>query len=490
VLDRSPDSVQETGPKPLFLKAEVDSREPYVQQVIDYRIKIYFSREPQRAVLSDPQVEGASIQQAGEDRAYDERVDGQSYRVIERRYRVTPQRSGTLRIASPRLEAMLPDPNPGARQDPFAELDEAFGGTLFQSFPRIPGVTHPGKRVVERAEDLEFQVRPQPAGSGSPWLPATSIEVADEWTPSPPRLRVGEPVTRTLTITAEGATAAQLPTLSLGAISGAQVYPDQPRVEDLDSGAVPAAVKTLKVALVPTRAGQLRLPEIRLPWWDTKANVARVVVIPERTLEVAPGPAGSAPLPVAASEAASPDAIEAPAAVAESSSPSVVADAPGSAVGGEPWPWVALAIGLGWLATLVWWYRDRRARSKRPEPVPAASVPSAAVVGGSSLKAAASLVERACAASDPRAARSALIDWASLRWPEDPPHGLEALAARVGDEPLAELLRSIDRAIYAPPGVGWDGSRAWESLAPALARLAQSAKPAGEAAIPDLYPGT
>ncbi|WP_245232252.1 BatD family protein [Thiorhodococcus minor] len=478
------------APKPLFLKAEVGAINPYVQQVVDYRVKLYFRQEPQRAVLSEPRAEGATIEQYGEDRGYDEYVDGQLYRVIERRFQVVPQRSGPLRIQGPRLEAMIPDPN-RARRDPFADLDEAFGGRLFQSFPQIPGVTHPGRRVVERAQDVEIEVRAQPPGSGTPWLPATSVQLSDEWSPSPPTFRVGEPVTRTLTLTAKGATAAQLPDLDLGNIQGAQVYPDQPKSEDMMAGPEPAAVKTFKVALVPTRAGPLTLPEIRLPWWDTAADTQRVVVAPARTVQVASAPGGvqspyspAAPPPQAV-PAEPPEPADAPAArPAEPEAAGVPADRQTSA---GWWPWLALALGVGWLLTLGWWLWERRGRRAVAGERPRVE-PRLAERDSGALRATLQSLKQACLANEPRAARGALIDWARQRWPEDPPAGLEGIAARLGHEAIADCLREIDRVIYAPPGTGWDGAAAWAELEPMLKAAGRPGRTPEDQAIPDLYP--
>ncbi len=464
-------------PKPLFVRAEVANSAPYVQQATDYRVKVYFRQQPQRAVLSEPQAEGATLQQVGEDRGYDESVDGVAYRVIERRYRLTPQRSGRISIQAPRLEAMLEDPNQADRRDPFADLDQAFGGRLFQGFPTLPGITHPGRRVVERAPEIDLEVRPQPAGAGSAWLPATSVQIADEWTPSPPVFRVGEPVTRSLTITATGTTAAQLPNLDLGSIAGAQVYPDQPRGEDLATGADPSATKSFKIAVIPNRAGRLILPEIRLPWWDTLADQPRVAVVPARTVEVAPA-SGSASQsqPVEPPVAAPPETRSTP----QAANSSAVATLGGRA---DIWPWVSVALGAGWILTLLWRRGERRSRLK-----PAGAPEQVASAGSGSLASARREVERACLSNDPRAARASLITWARIRWPNLATQGLEALRIQVGDEAFGATLRAIDRAIYAPPGENWDGAMGWKTLAPFIDGFTASAEGAEVDPIPDLYP--
>lgn len=481
----------QSDPRVLFVESEVETTTPYVLQPIEYRIKVYYRQPPQRAVLSEPEVEGSTVQRLGEDRAYDETRDGQVYRVIERRYRLTPQHSGPITVQSPRLEAMLEDPRQGARQDPFAELDQAFGGRLFQGFPTMPGVTPPGRRVVERARDIELQVRPQPPShAGTNWLPATSLQLTDEWTPSPPVFQVGEPITRTLTITAEGTTAAQLPDLALGALDGVQVYPDQPRGEDLTNGPAPAAIKTLKFALVPTRPGTLTLPEVRLDWWDTRTDRARVAVIPARTVEVAPAPGStsSASAPMAGAAA--------PTQATESESDSVPESKPRQTSEADRgwgfWLWPALIVLLagGWGVTLYLWQRERRARTARqPTDSSVRGAPSEPPPTAPGLDPARRAFRAACLARDPRAARSALIDWARARWPDQNPTGLEAVATGFDDPEVRSILRTIDRAIYAPPSETWDGETAWKRLEPHLGATRSNTSDR-ELPIPELYPRT
>lgn len=470
------------GPKPLFVDADAETRTPYVQQAFDYRVRIYLQEEPLRATLSDPLADGATIERSGEDQGYEEFVDGQRYNVIERHYRVIPNRSGPLRIQGPRLEAVVPDTRPGSQRDPFADLDQAFGGTLFQGFPKMQGMGNPGRRLIERAGDLEIQVRAQPAGFTGIWLPATSVQIADEWTPSQPTFRVGEPLTRTLTITAQGVTAAQLPTLNLGALDGVQVYPDQPKSEDLSGSSIPTAIKSVKIALVPTRAGVLALPEIRLPWWDTDADEPRVAVVPARTVEVAAVPSGGVE-PVPASDSLT---SREPAAIAESKEdPAMQPKSPtGFGIGNAGlWPWLTLLLGLAWLGTLVWWRREHRSRRARVGAVSDPQDPR-----GASLSAARREVEKTCLAGDARASRAALMAWAQARWPGEAPNGLGELAMRLGGEETGGVLSAIDRAIYAPPSEVWDGAAAWKNLAPRLGSAGTGEPAWATDPLPALYP--
>ncbi|EGV16394.1 hypothetical protein ThimaDRAFT_4339 [Thiocapsa marina 5811] len=483
------------GPKPIFLRTETDEATPYVQQAFHYRVQVlYREREaPQRAVLSDPQVEGATIERDGEDRASVEVIDGQRYQVIERRFLVIPLQSGPLVIRGPRLEAVMPAPRPAGRSAA-DEFDALFGAGPFSGLSRM---TTGGRRVVERSSDLEIQVRAQPPGSSSPWLPAESVEISDEWIPSSPRFQVGEPVTRVLTVTARGATAAQLPPLVLDPPDGAQIYPGQTRAEDLPGVGAPVGVRSLEVAFVPTRAGPVTLPEVRVPWWDTREDRERVAIVPARTLEVAAAPAGasggaSSRTFETTGEPASEDAAAVPDRNEEDTEARPAGAWPTPA---EDWLRRAIAgpiglgvsalglVGLGWLAALVWLKRGSRRRATPDRVEPRASVQA--------LREARRRVEQACLNNDARTARAALLAWGRVRWAGEAPAGLGGLALKLEDGAAAETLAQLDRVLYAGAGAGaaWDGVDAWQVLAPCLSGDAHEGTSDRSTALPELYPG-
>jgi hypothetical protein len=483
------------GPKPIFVRTETDAPTPYVQQAFHYRVKVLYRQAPQRAVLSEPQVAGATIERDGEDRSSVEVIDGQRYQVVERRFLVVPQQSGPLVIRGPRLEAVMPAPRPAGRR-PVDDFDALFGAGPFAG---LSGMTSNGRRIVERAPDLEIQVRAQPPGSSSPWLPAESVEISDEWIPASPRFQVGEPVTRVLTVTARGATSAQLPPLVLDPPDGAQLYPGQTRAEDLPGVGAPVGLRSLEVALVPTHAGPLTLPEVRIPWWDTREDRERVAIVPARTLEIAAAPAGtagdvstrpfaSAGEPASEEAAAVPERVDADAEPRESGGwPSMAEDWLRRTIDGP----IGLGltalglIGLGWLAAVVWLKRGSR-RRESPDRVETH-------VSARALREARRRVEQACQANDARGARMALLAWGRVRWGVQAPAGLGALARQLGDAAAAETLAQLDRALYAGTagagaGATWDGVGAWQALAPCLSDDESDAASDRSTALPELYP--
>ena len=470
---------------PVSLEVEVEPPQPLVQQQVIYTVRL-LSRVPlNQPRLSDPQIKDAIVEHLGAEREYSSQRGGQQYRVVERRYAVFPQRSGALEIEGPVLAAQLPDPDqrgitPGQRfpgRDPFAGFDRMFGlnglsgGGLFAQ-------TRP---IRLRAKNLTLQVQPQPAGTPSPWLPAQSLVLNDAWSADPPQFRVGEPVTRSIAITAQGLSAVQLPDLTMEPPAGIKVYPDKAQMQTRGDGDTVVAQKVLRMALVPAKAGTLTLPEVKLEWWDVGTRQPRTARLPPRQVEVLPAAAGA----TSTATSVAPDTVPETLVTAPSAADSAgaVSVARPLAVGGRAtvaglWPWLAGLFGLAWLLTLMVWWRLRRA----PPHVATAQV-------ATSTQPAASLsqIEQAFRTNEAAAARHSLLQWAQARWAQDPPRRLDQLARRLGGE-AAVVLDEIDRCLYAGQPQHWDGVAAWGRLAPVLQHASEKEAVSRGRALPPLYP--
>ncbi|MBI2379301.1 MAG: protein BatD [Gammaproteobacteria bacterium] len=316
----------------LFMKAELDQPEVLVgsQAVLSLRVyyaeQIYNRAEFEKLVLDD-----ALVEPLGKERQYQKMINGRRYGVIEKRYALFPQKPGTLAIPALRFTTEV-----GSSQRSRFPLD-VFNRTEAQEL---------------RSEPLSLKVQPAPAGSSTPWLPARSVMLKAELSPDSGKGHAGEPLTWTLHIEADGLAAALLPSLQPGQLPGAKLYPDAPSLKQRVSDERLIGTRTEKLALVPTQAGTLRLPEIRLRWWDVVNNKEQVAVLPARELHIA-GAAAAPAAPVATS------VPQAAPAGAES-----VAPVPQAAA--DYWPWLTALCAGGWLATLALWL-GRRAAPTRPE---------------------------------------------------------------------------------------------------------------------------
>jgi hypothetical protein len=486
-------------PRPVLVEVEAEPKQPYVQQKVVYTVRVLFATPLRDPVLSEPQVGNALVQRLGEEKRYDTYRNGQQYQVLERRYAILPQYSGALKIGAPVLNARVQEPgqrgnSPRDRffgRDPFAGL----GG-----FPDVFGMSGQTRPVQLRGEELTLDVQPQPAGTPTPWLPAESLTLNETWSANPPVFRVGEPVTRSIAITAQGLTGEQLPELDLTVAPGMKVYPDKSRAETRADKDTLVAQKVLRAAFVPSQAGDLTLPEIRIAWWDTASHQTQVARLPARTVQVLPAAEGSTALapPPAPSRAlaAGPGTADAARAALKSAAPGAASRAADSAAWsgagsgqsggwfGSLWPWVAVLFAAAWLvSTWLWW----RARGAAAQPVPVPPLPARAPRAPAASQALAR-IEQAFRRNDPKAARTALLEWARGRWPDDPPHGLEMLAQRLLRD-AAPVLQEIDRRLYDGSSRDWDGAAAWRRLSPLLGRgQSASHQGAGEGPLPPLYP--
>lgn len=428
----------------LLLEVSAEPAQLRVQSQLLYRVRLLTRVGFVQASLSDPDPSGVEVvlQKLGDDRDYETRRDGLRYRVIERLYAIFPQQSGQLIIPPLRFDA---------------QVSAGRGG----NYPFNARV----RQLRKRSERISLEVLPALQTDGRPWLPATDLQLEDDWQQRPPQLTVGEPATRTLTLRAAGLPSAQLPLLQLDVPEGFKSYPDQPNREDqVGTDGISGALQQ-KLALVPTRPGRFTLPEISVDWWDVQAERWRQARLPQLELEV---------LPAAGQPALVPPAVQ----------PSQPAVVPLIAPPAEPrqevvspgfWPWLSLALAVGWLATGLLILRSRRR---------VVVLPPGKDEDPQCLQSARRELLQVLQADRSDQLRNALLVWGQALYPEARLENLEQLAA-LGGEPLAQQLEIFNRSRYRPAGEPWDS----RILATALSQAEKGRATKKASGLPSLYPG-
>ncbi|MFA3790577.1 BatD family protein [Aliiglaciecola sp. SL4] len=247
-----------------FITAEVDVGQPYVQQMVKYKVKIHLATSLQRGSLSEPILENADISLIGKDKDYSEIVDGQRYRIIERNYAVIPQTSGQVKIKGPLFEAEIIDRS----QNSFSYFNQ----------------TRPINRV---APDVVLDVQPIPSDFDGHWLPSEFVQLNEEWQPDLSQATVGEPITRTLTLSVLGVSEQQLPQISGRYPPDFKVYPDQATTASVTREDNVIAQRVENIAIIPNRAGNFVLPPVKVAWFNTLTKQTEYAELPARSIEVA-----------------------------------------------------------------------------------------------------------------------------------------------------------------------------------------------------------
>lgn len=425
----------------VFLEIDATPPDPYVQQQVSYVVRLYYAVTLLEGQLQEPQVGGAQAVRLGQDVTYQKTIDNQRYMVVERRYAIVPEASGTLTIPGPR-----------------------FAGRALRS-----GFNALGANAVLNAAGnaVTLEVKPRPAQAKLPWLPAQSLTLHDESGAVPGTLKVGEPLTLTLRLAADGLSAEQLPELQLPAVDGAEIYPDQETPQTDGSGDWLRGERVRKFALVPTRAGKLELPAVTIDWWDVRNDHGATASLPARTFMVEGG--------VAAAAATSPTASQTPQTDVPAANATRISTVETPFATRWLWPALALLFAVLWIAALL----------RRRQVVPDAAVnPPARLAPRIDFDKA---WQRALRIEEAAAMAAALIAAAQQR--DARARNLGDVAVHIGDAAQADALRGLERALYR----GGDAAQAIAALRTVFAagphwRSASERGGAQDDTLPPLYP--
>ncbi len=411
----------------IFLETSLSKNQVYVQEQIIFTIKLFHSTAIRSGSLTSPEVENAVIERLGEDISYQAEKNGTRYSVLERRFVIFPQKSGALTIDPIRFSGQIQD----KRTPPRSRFDDFLGQSLFND-PFSPSLKN--FRTKSTPQSFKIQARPDTA-LGKDWLPAQNLELTENITEQTDQLEIGQPLTRTITITAKGLNSSQLPELLLPELDNAKSYRDQQSQKNQVSKTGITGISQQKFALVPTAEGTLQLPEIKIPWWDVVENKQRFAILAARTMTVAPGNNNLA---------VTPSNIEN---TLPSSSPPETKPALSSV-----WIIVAGLFFILWSVTLYLLWREKQKQT------PAISS-EADISEHLSLRKKQSAIETACNENNLEAAYMSLMRWAKARWPAHPPHNLVALASLCNQDDAISALQNMDRALYSTEQESWNGKQ-------------------------------
>ena len=154
--------------------------------------------------------------------------------------------------------------------------------------------------TIEQANAPAVSIKSRiPPGAGNiRGLVSTSrLEAEQQWKPSIEAAKVGDALERTVTLQAEDISAMAFMPLQHDVIPGVGTYPAEPDLQDTTNRGSLTGTRIERVTYVFERPGEVRLPDIRLTWWDTRAEELKSIQLPGPRLQVAAGPAGDAGVP-------------------------------------------------------------------------------------------------------------------------------------------------------------------------------------------------
>jgi len=430
VKPASQSGTKETSDQLFILEVDVDKKNVYVQSQVIYSVKIYHAVGLVNASLSDFNLDDsdAIVENLGDDLSYDKQINGRYYKVFEKRFAIYPQKSGKLSL------------DPVVFQGQYASTKQPARRTW-------PGIGLPRATQTKRlrSKKIEVNVKPIPNNYKGAWVPAKEFILAEDWPDGNSKFVVGEPITRKVSLIAEGVLSTQIPELRKDDIENIKQYTDQPILENKSSTEGIIGMRQESIALIPTLAGQYTLPAIEVPWWNVDKGKREVARIKERVITVveAANTTKSAVPKDTISDLQ--DSEKSPIKVIEDDN---LLNIPANYLN-RYLLLISVSLLVGWILTvLAWWHTNK----KRPKNI--ASKPDDSDLEIKNIK---GRLTSACNANNKALCKQLLLQWGKHAFSDDSPNSLGRLSMYC-DEPLKSQLKLLNSALYSTsPTENWDG---------------------------------
>ncbi len=498
-VTEAPQQTAAQAGQPVFIETEADSsgKPVYVQQQIPYTVRLYYDDRLQEGELNAPEPENAVIERLGEEKRYNTLRHGRQYHVIERNYVISPEKSGALHIppANFRGRIAVPQPERQARQSR-SPMEEFLSNSPFANDPFFRdrlraglfggSFANPGQPISIRSRAIDMMIKPRPAAASQDWLPAEAVNLSDSWTENPPQLKVGEPVSRTITIQTKGLSVSQIPELTIAAPANTRVYPEASEQENRTDGKTIYGVRTRTLTYIPAMQGTLDVPPITINWWNTHDDKPANTTLPAWQFNVLPGVPGKAneaqtSTPVTPQITKNRTNSESP--QEDQHPPATIREALQ-----ENQQWLIVGGGaLLLLSLLALAQRTRRQHRANSTTDGKAVSPNAERQDPPNRKSVLRDLEQACRANDRDAATRALLNLGHTYWPDDAPRSLGALAARI--EKGQAQIHKLDRSLYAADNTDWQSAALWDAFRHGLQEKKVTAQTHDDGLKP-LYPNS
>ena len=391
-------SANATSGQPVFIETTVDKDMAFIQEQIILTHRLHYSVPLQDISISEFEIPDAIIQQISEER-FNKRINGKNYSIIEIKFALFGQSVGKLKIPSQRFTA-------------FETSNSGFGGFFSR-----------GNRVIRLTEEKIVNIAAIPAHlSASRWMPSSQVRIEQSWSDNSNTLTAGEPITRTITISALGLSAAQIQPLPSLQNNQLKLYPDQPTLEDKQTNRGILGVRTESVAIVPNQAGQITIPAIEIEWWDTVNNRMQTSRLPSKTFNVV---AGNTVNPITNKQ----PTINPPAVINSGNKGEIPAI--------TRWSLGLNALLIALLVALFYWRKKPIAVKQRVESEPAISAKQL-------LK----KIEKLAADNRLAEMRDSILHWGAEVFSQQPPRSLNQLADLMANSELKQQFNQLDQSLF------------------------------------------
>ena len=401
------------GSQPIYSETLLDHTEVYVDQQVILTQRLYTSINLRDFSLSELKVENAIVHRLG-DTTYQKVLNGRSYLVLEVTYAIFPKGVGFVDI--PRLR---------------------FGAYEVDTSRQFGIFNNRGNQVIRDTESKQIKVLSKPSRrTDRGWMPSKSVEVKQRWSGDLNKVTIGEPITQTITIIAEGLTPEQITPLKFTESTKYRTYPDQPQLSQSLSNSGIISQRVESRAIVPSESGKIILPAINLKWWDIETQKEQTAELPSLTLDVLPAYEtyeDSPQISMFNTNNLAPNLTIA----GENQNPSKQT---------HSWPLAIISLILNSILIIIVliMFQQRRALNSTNKP----SLPSSSESTDKLLKVKFKKIKESAHTRDLKSMREGILTWGKILFSDDSCDTLKKLALKLDDLDILNQFKELDRELF------------------------------------------
>ncbi len=263
------------------LTGSLNKKEVYVGEPIIYTVVLDETIGVMEGEFVPPQLEGASVYQYGQDQASHIQKNGETVTRRQVSFMLIPEKEGSFTIKPAQFYGRIPNRQAVSRRSFFNE-------SLFDQGILFDGFQSRQKEVFAEAQPQTIVILPKPSDWQGWWLPSSGVQLTSKDQISEP-IHVGDTLQRELVLTVNQADSSKLPIIRQPETPDLKIYPSP---EQRDTRSDPSVgfvgIEKVSVLMVPQQAGEIEIPAVQVPWFNTLTKTREIAVVPAKKIKVLP----------------------------------------------------------------------------------------------------------------------------------------------------------------------------------------------------------
>lgn len=250
-LSSQPKSVQGDA---IFIENSVSESKVYLGQEVILDTKIYVSENITNADVFLPELNSIEVERIDPKPQSQVIRNGIRYQVFSYQYKLTPSIAKDFVIPSPLLTGQM---NRRAYQ-----------------------------AINIRGNTVALAVKDIPSDFQGDWLVSDDVRLIENNDLHSKEYAVGDPITRSISLQVASISIDKMPQIKLNYDNSMRYYPDKDDLKQGDINNKLYSQRTITHAIIANQPGQLVLPEIKLPWWNSITDTQEFALLPEQILTI------------------------------------------------------------------------------------------------------------------------------------------------------------------------------------------------------------